>query len=619
MIIQKIKRLDDDPSEKLRKGGGATDERAVMSALARATGKSYWHVKTRAKRPGKGGATPRPPGVHAKDFRTICEYLIEGKAEPENERPHPDGEGRVEDAFTLNVPVANDRERIDAAGIREAEKWMADTAALNTSIRATAVLHYVVGLPPEEKHKATPEFWRAVGPRILDTLDMREHQALFVVHEDAGHPHMHVVINRVHPTTYKAVSPFQDMVVLEKLMRQIEKQRGLRKVTGRLINPATGKRYTAAEIKAGERPGKRKPRAAMAEVRRLAQDRLKADKPFTHAASWTDLEQRLANHGYTLRAEGAGLMLTDAEGQSVKVSEVAGKGLGRRKLEERFGSWADYQADKKTAANEGVPLEQAAALRLQEIQHQAEAEKATTENRKAGMRERLMPTLEIGARIIVTSEDSKEPAPEYLGAAMKPDELRLGLEALSAEEISHLYKSTEDAIKRVEEDQRVMVKVEGGRNTPAYHGAENARINLDAASRMIKSHALALGITLDAPTRPKEAQREGGEGEGAAKPSMNAWKPMQATNPDASTREIAAGLASFDDEALLGHLGATKKAARDLQALKRRDGNTPERALKSLRMAAAIRGLELALKGRGIKVPQNTQVKAKMKSRGMEM
>jgi hypothetical protein len=48
---------------------------------------------------------------------------------------------------------------------------------------------------------------------------------------------------------------------------------------------------------------------------------------------------------------------------------------------------------------------------------------------------------------------------------------------------------------------------------------------------------------------------------------------MLANNPDVSPREIAAGLASFDNEALLGHLEATLKAARTLEALKRREGN----------------------------------------------
>jgi len=615
MIIQKIKRLDDDPSEKRIRGGGATDERAIMAALARSSGKSYWQVKTRAKRPGKGGGTSRSPGVHSKDFKTVCEYLVEGKGTQENEQPYPDGEGRVEDAFSINLPTTIDLQQIDATGIREAEKWMGDTAALNTRIRATAVLHYVVGLPPEEKHKATPEFWRDVAPQILNTLDLSEHQALFVVHEDAGHPHMHVVINRVHPTTYKAKSPFQDMVALELLMRQLEKKYCLRRVKGRLINPLTEKKYTADEIRAGERPGKRKPRAAMAEVRRLAKESLKEDKPFTHSSSWTDLEQRLSKHGYNLRAEGAGLLLRDAKGQTVKVSDVAGKGLGRRKLEERFGSWTDFQNDKTRAASEGISLEEAAVRRLAESQRQLETTKATNEKRKADARTHLLPMLDIGARILVTSEDPKEPVPDYLGVAMNADDLKLGLDALSSAEIVRLHHATDSLIKRVTNDQLLMRKAEGGCTTPAYYGAENARINLDAALRAIQTQARASGIDLKALQKPPKSRTMVDGGIGMPK---REFRPLEAKNADASPREIAANLSSYDDTALLGHFDATRKAARDLQALKRHD-NTPQHAIKSLRMAAAMRGMQFALKERGVKVPQKPRMKVKTKSRGMEM
>lgn len=607
MIIQKIKRRDDDQH---RKGGGASDERATIAALARAKGKSFWHEKTRAHRPGKGGTNPRPPGIHKQDFRIMCEYLIEGKGTPENERPHPDGEGRVADAFSLNLPTAEDLQNIDATGIREAEKWMADTAALNTRIRATAVLHYVVALPAEETQKATPEFWRHLGPEILKTLDMPDHQALFVVHEDAEHPHMHVVINRVHPTTHKAKSPFQDMVALERLVRQLERKFGLRKVKGRLINPLTNEKYTAEEIKAGARPGKRKPRAAMAEVRRVAKKSLKTDKPFTHATSWPDLEQRLEKHGYSLRAEGAGLMLFDAKGQAVKVSEVAGKGMGRRKLEERFGNWNDHQADKLTASTHGVSLAEAAHRRAAEDRRKEDATKVASEKRKAEMRARLVPMLEIGVRIVVTSEDPREPTPDYLGAAMSQDELCLGLEALSPDEIARLHRVSVVALERVSQDQREMLKMENGRNTPAYFGAENARINLDAAVRMIKTHALAHGVPLDAPQSSPEK---------SARLESTTWKAIEAKAPDASPKTIAKELNDLSNEALFGHLEATRKASQNLQAIKRRDGNTPERAGKSLRLAAAIRGLEFALKERGLKVRRNPYVQAKVKSRGMEM
>lgn len=395
MITIKIRRLDEDPDKPKKNRGSAADERAALAALAKKNGIGFSQQKMRAKRPGrgvpggKGKSAARARHQHLKDFSDQAEYLLEGNEKGE----HKDGEGRVEDAFALGSPVAVDGASLSPEQVREVGGWMGEGSALNTRMKNSAALHYVIGLPPEETHRATPEFWRMVAPRLLKELDLEDHAALCVVHCDTNHKHMHIVVNRVHPTTYMAKSPWQDLVKLEQLNYKIEKELGLRVVPGRLIDKKTGEKYTVEQIIDGARPPKRGPKGGASEFKKIAMERLKAEKPFSNSTSWRELESKLKPHGYHLRHDGGGMMLVDTElaksahGKNaaigkkrfyeLKVSAVAGKGNGGGALEQRFDQkWADYQADKVTAAEQGVSTDEAAAQRVAESQRHAELQQA---------------------------------------------------------------------------------------------------------------------------------------------------------------------------------------------------------------------------------------------------
>ena len=45
----------------------------------------------------------------------------------------------------------------------------------------------------------------ATGRSFLQTMGWSEHQALFVAHNDTAHPHVHLIVNRVHPETGKVL------------------------------------------------------------------------------------------------------------------------------------------------------------------------------------------------------------------------------------------------------------------------------------------------------------------------------------------------------------------------------------------------------------------------------
>lgn len=64
------------------------------------------------------------------------------------------------------------------------------------------------------------------GNAALKVLGMDGHQALFFAHHDTDHPHVHIMVNRVHPETLKAKNNFRDFKRLSEWASQYERERG---------------------------------------------------------------------------------------------------------------------------------------------------------------------------------------------------------------------------------------------------------------------------------------------------------------------------------------------------------------------------------------------------------
>jgi len=60
----------------------------------------------------------------------------------------------------------------------------------------------------------------------LNQLGFKEHQYVLVAHEDKKHFHIHVMVNRVHPETYKAHTPYRDWITLDAAARSLEAKYG---------------------------------------------------------------------------------------------------------------------------------------------------------------------------------------------------------------------------------------------------------------------------------------------------------------------------------------------------------------------------------------------------------
>src|SRR2546425_10247828 len=189
------------------------------------------------------------------------------------------------------------------------------------------VYHLTINFDPNDP--VTPAEMQAVADRVLRDLDLAEYQALMVAHQDRAHPHVHIMVNRVHPETGVAWDRWQDQPQIQRTLRELERELGLREVAGRRYQLDGQESPERAPLTNGER------RQAERTGDAAFPDRVRAHLPELRAAqSWTELDERLAAHGLRLERKGQGLVITDGEHQ-VKASRVA-RDLSLRRLEERF-------------------------------------------------------------------------------------------------------------------------------------------------------------------------------------------------------------------------------------------------------------------------------------------
>jgi hypothetical protein len=243
-------------------------------------------------------------------FAALARYLLHGRSGEESERV----------AWTAGRHLGLDDPELAAV-------LMQATADQNVRVEAP-VYHLTLSFDPQDA--VTQAQMEAAVDRVLADLGLTDHQALLVAHQDRAHPHVHVMVNRVHPETATAWERWQDRPRIEHTLRELERELGLREVRGRLYQLegqelperallTSGEHHQA--LRTGEQPFPDRVRDHLAE--------------FRGAQSWPELQERLAAHGLRLERKGQGLVITDGE-HRVKASRVA-RDLSLLRLEQRFG------------------------------------------------------------------------------------------------------------------------------------------------------------------------------------------------------------------------------------------------------------------------------------------
>jgi hypothetical protein len=193
----------------------------------------------------------------------------------------------------------------------------------------------------------------------LNQLGLKEHQYVLVAHEDKKHFHIHVMVNRVHPETYKAHTPYRDWITLDAAARSLEAKYGWSHTPGTMRWDEDRKMAVPASKaeRIASRSVQQHPTGAAAQyehyhdeeslqsyIRREVAPRVRALLT-RQSASWEALHTLLAKSHLCLEKGEAGgyTVLTIDHAIRVKASDVfrhnfAGK-ENRKATEQLLGSW----------------------------------------------------------------------------------------------------------------------------------------------------------------------------------------------------------------------------------------------------------------------------------------
>ncbi|PKR48446.1 relaxase/mobilization nuclease domain-containing protein [Thalassospira marina] len=246
-----------------------------------------------------------------------------------------------------------ERRNLHTDNPRAAAAVMDATAAQSKRCKQPAY-HFIITFDPKDAAagKVTPEVKRKVAQQVIERMGLSEHQLMVYSHKDTDHPHMHFLVNRIHPAMHVAYDRHQDGRRLTGIVHELAREHGLNILRNREYERQLGRdmeeqglQPTDADYWQARRDGREtRSRFGEEEVSHL-REVLYAD--FRGAENWADLSQRLAAKGITMERKGQGLILTDGE-REAKLSDM-GKGVRFRTLEERFGEgFDDYMARRTT-------------------------------------------------------------------------------------------------------------------------------------------------------------------------------------------------------------------------------------------------------------------------------
>ena len=209
-------------------------------------------------------------------------------------------------------------DRHDAAALE-----LLNTQSLNTRAQSDKTYHLIISFRPGELPSAAT--LRAIEDRVCHRLGFGAHQRVSVLHHDTNNVHLHLAINKIHPTRYTLHEPYKAYRAFGELCDSLE-------VTFHLERDHHQARKTGGENRASDMERQAGIESLIGWMQRECLEELRS------AQSWAELHQVLHRHGLAIQPRGQGLVITDGQGIFVRASSVA-RELSKVSLERRLGSF----------------------------------------------------------------------------------------------------------------------------------------------------------------------------------------------------------------------------------------------------------------------------------------
>ena len=276
----------------------------------------------------------------------------------------PDKRSDGKSSFKALISYCMTQDPVKAAHIGFQHVLSPKTAATEMEALATEnrrckdpVFHLILSWR-EMENPSNSQADEAVGIAFRE-LGLENCQALWILQRDTENPHVHVVVNRIHPDTHKAITPANGWTykAVEKAMRMIElaqgweiEQNGFFTVTedGEIVEKSkSGKRSISQNAKDSE------VHTAIKSAERVAQEI--AAPIIRTAQNWHDLHKNLAVQGIAFEKKGSGAILWVGD-KAVKAS-TAGRDISLSKLCERLGAYEPRSTDIVVEDRSQEPIE----------------------------------------------------------------------------------------------------------------------------------------------------------------------------------------------------------------------------------------------------------------------
>jgi hypothetical protein len=197
------------------------------------------------------------------------------------------------------------------------------TQELNQRAQGDKTYHLLISFPAGEIPSA--DVLKDIEQRVCSSVGLGEHQRISVVHYDTDNFHIHVGINKIHPTRLNMHEPFLAYKKLGEIATVLEIEHGLQRVNH--IPHKVGSENRADDMEHHSGIG-----SLLNWIKSECMDPLKA------ANNWSQFHHVLAQHGLELRARGSGLVIVDGLGIGVKASSVS-RNFSKATLEKALGSF----------------------------------------------------------------------------------------------------------------------------------------------------------------------------------------------------------------------------------------------------------------------------------------
>ncbi|WP_051862293.1 TraI/MobA(P) family conjugative relaxase [Ferrovum myxofaciens] len=301
-------------------------------------------------------------GTPSKGFRPALNYIMRAGAKnrlPEGQQLEGGEINVSQDELYFTLAENNVAYADDISCVLEST---ADECQRKGRFKGNPVYHVAINW--QDGEHPSPEQARHACDHVMKALGYEEHQAAWSIHRDTDNDHVHLVINRVHPTRLLAISPpfKKDYFILDRCMRELEIEFGYGRANGpyitldtkegpKIVRMSRAERRERGLLKEDAQP--RLTRGAAAAEHRLGEDSFQSWASKEPAqdlkkvlqqpeVTWQDVHHCLAQHGVSIQPKGSGMIVTttleDGRVLAGKASQM-GRWASKAELEKKLGAF----------------------------------------------------------------------------------------------------------------------------------------------------------------------------------------------------------------------------------------------------------------------------------------